>query len=35
MNYICGEYFAENASFVFDEGYLKFEGGVYIPKNQP
>jgi len=35
MNYICGEYFAENASFVFDEGYLKFEGGVYVPKDQP
>lgn len=34
MNYICGEYFAENSKYVFDEGYLKFFGGVYIPKGQ-
>jgi len=34
MNFICGEYFCENSKYVFDEGYLNFSGGVYIPKGQ-
>lgn len=34
MKFICGEYFAENSRYVFDNGYLNFTEGVYIPKGQ-
>lgn len=34
MNFICGEYFAENSKHVFDNGYLTFCGKVYQPKGQ-
>jgi hypothetical protein len=34
MKFICGEYFAENSKYVFDNGYLDFKGKIYIPKGQ-